>query len=208
MKRDDPYYNKFFQVWVDYKFEKEIFTYDNKQLIFYKNIQRIYDDEKKINNICQINENELIFYARQKGKIYGENDILIFYDMKTDNIISKLTVGKGENDYYSIKLINMDILIISGEETIIFVDIKNRKIINEVKFDIYIPGIVCLNEKSFLYYQGRKIGLLSQYEIEDLKTFRLKEEKKIELEVDNFLIYPGNRIIIYFYKIKKLSIYG
>ena len=129
MKRDDPYYNKFFQVWVDYKFEKEIFTYDNKQLIFYKNIQRIYDDEKKINNICQINENELIFYARQKGKIYGENDILIFYDMKTDNIISKLTVGKGENDYYSIKLINMAILIISGEETIIFVDIKNRKII-------------------------------------------------------------------------------
>ena len=36
--RDKPVYNKFFQVYVDYKWEKVIYKYDNNQLIFYKNI--------------------------------------------------------------------------------------------------------------------------------------------------------------------------
>ena len=137
MKRDKPYFNEFFQVWVDYKLETELFTYDNEQLIFYKNIQKLYNDEKEINKICQINENELVCFASQKAKIYGENAILIFYDMKTDKIIRKLTVGKGEDNIYAMKLINMDILIVSGIETYILVDVKNRKIINEIKLIRY-----------------------------------------------------------------------
>ena len=210
MKRDKPYFNEFFQVYVDYKWEKEIFKYNKGQLVFYKNIHQFYTDIKAVNMI-QINENEYVFYAKQKGKIYGENDFLIFYDMQTGNSIKKLKVGKGENGDEML-LLNRDILLIQGNETAILIDIKNRKISKEYKFDFYFDPseVVCLNEKTFLYHYviKKQSDKLIQYEIKDLKTLELKEEKIIDLKT--YFIYskyPGNRLIISDCK-NLLSIYG
>ena len=209
-KRDKPYFNEFFQVYVDFKWENEIFTYDKGQLVFYKNIHKFYRDIKA-KNMIQINENEYVFYAKQKGKIYGENDFLIFYDIQTGNVLKKLKVGKGENGTEML-LLNKDILLIQGNETVILIDIKNRKISKEYKFDFCFDPkeVVFLNEKTFLHHCviKKQPDKLLQYEIKDLKTLELKEEKVIDLKT--YFIYskyPGNKLIISDCK-NLLSIYG
>ena len=209
-KRDKPYFNEFFQVYVDFKWENEIFTYDKGQLVFYKNIHKFYRDIKA-KNMIQINDNEYIFYAKQKGKIYGENDFLIFYDIQTGNVLKKLKVGKGENGTEML-LLNKDILLIQGNETVILIDIKNRKISKEYKLDFCfdLSEVVFLNEKTFLHHCviKKQPDKLLQYEIKDLKTLELKEEKVIDLKT--YFIYskyPGNKLIISDCK-NLLSIYG
>ena len=169
-----------------YKSEDEIYTYDKGKLIFYKNIDKIEKDEE-VRNICQVSENEYVFYANQKGTIYGTNDYLIFYDMKNEEIIKKLKVGKGENDYDMI-LLNKGNLIISGKDSIILIDVKNRQTIKELDYNVYIDTITCLNDNIFLFeYKGN----LYQYELEDLKTIKLKEEKKMKtIFISKYLIIP------------------
>ena len=119
-----------------------------------RNINKFYE-EHDVQNCCQINEDEYAFYIRENDK----EDILIFYDIQADKNIEKLIVGKGENDN-GMKLVNKNNLIISGDDSLILIDIKNRKIVNELKFDNYFDfdNICCLNEKTFLYYEY--IGLL------------------------------------------------
>ena len=149
-KSDKPIFNNFFQIDVHTTWKKMIYKYDNNQLIFYKNINEFYNSQKEIYNCLQINENEYAFYTLEKGKVFGESDFILFYNIETDKIIEKLKVGKGENNH-EMTLLNKDNLIISGNGTIILIDIKDRKIINEFKFDdyLYFDDLLLLNEKIF-----------------------------------------------------------
>ena len=193
--------NRFFRIPKLFKTEYELYTYDKGKLIFDKNITKIYKDTGA-RDICQINENEYVFYASQKGKIYGTNDYLIFYDIQKEVAIKKLKVGNGENSNDMI-LINKDNLIISGEyPLIILIDVKTRQIKNKFKYDISFNDLICLNDNIFL--NPSYSSELHQYEFEDLNIIKLKEERKIK----NDLIskYPGNKLIIYYDR--KISIYG
>jgi len=64
-------------------YEKEIYSYDNATLSFYKNIESL-EKEKGMEDICLINKNEIAFYAKQKGKIYGKNEYVYFYDIQNN----------------------------------------------------------------------------------------------------------------------------
>ena len=212
-KSDKPIFNNFFQIEVYYTWKKMLYKYDNNQLIFYKNIDEFYKSQKDISNCIQINENEYAFYTLEKGKVFGESDFILFYNIETDKIIEKLKVGKGENNH-EMTLLNKDNLIISGNGTIILIDIKDRKIINEFKFDdyLYFDDLLLLNEKIFLYYvyfKKRNTTVLYQYEFENLKNIKLKEKKEIEeFNLNDGLIakYQKNKIIII--NSNLISIYG
>ena len=197
--------------------EYELYTYDKGKLIFYKNIHNIYKERSSrkdkgdySKNICHINGNEFVLYVCKKGKIYGSNEYLIFYNMQNDQEIKQLKVGKGENGD-NMTLINKENLIVEGEKTIILIDVKNRTIKKELKLDINFSDLIILNEKSFLSYrllshfEGN--GYLEQYELEDPDTIVLKEKKEFdELDKDLMSKYPGNKLIIY--DNKKIIIYG
>ena len=180
------------------KFNKILYKYNKGELIYYKNISDIY--KSKVSNICQINENEYVLYVYQEDEINGESDILIFYDMKLDKKITTLKVGKGEN-LGEMFVFDQENLIISGNENIILIDIRNRKIKNEFQYDIYPNEFIYINEKIFLYKTDKQIF---QYEFEDPNTIKLKGVKDIK----NTLVskYPGDKIIVS--KSNKLTIYG
>ena len=181
-------------------YTKELYKYDKGQLIQYKNIEKLYKKEG-IENICQVNENEFIFYSRLKGKIYGKNDYLIFYDMAKDEKIKTLKVGGGEN-LNGMLLVSKDILIIQGNEKIKLIDIPNKRIIKKINkyFDLEIE-VLLLNQKSFLYYEKRH---LKQYEIDDSKDLKLKGNIRYD---DDFIFkYPDNKFITY--SDNEITIYG
>lgn len=169
-------------------------------MTLYKNIDKILKDEHVI-DICQLDDNEFVFYAKQKGAIYGENDYLIFYDIQTDKRIKKLKVGKGKNSGDMI-LINKNNLIILGvEEEIKLIDVKNKVKINKFKLEIYdFDNIIILNDNKFLNISSE----LEQYELENPNTIRLKGKKEMDKELISK--YPGNKLIVY--NEKKITIYG
>ena len=111
-------------------------------------------------------------------------------------------------------LVNKDNLIISGDGTIILIDTKNRKIINEFKFDdyIYFVNLLVLNENILLFFKyikERKATVFYQFEFENLKNIKMKEKREIEdlnLNYGHFAKYKGNKIIIYC--VNLISIYG
>ena len=212
-KLDKPKFNEFFQINIYYTWKKMIYKYDNNQLVLLKNIDEFYESQKSIRNILQINEKEYALYKTEKSKAHGENDIIMFYDIETDKVIEKLKVGKGENCDGMI-LLNKDNLIVSGDGTMILIDIKNRKIINEFKFDyyLYFDELTLLSEKIFISYKynkERKVTILFQYELENLKTIKLKEKRELEgRNLNDGLIakYKGNKIVIY--STNLISIFG
>ena len=159
-----------------------IYKYDNNQLVLYKNMNEFYKSQMKIHNCLQINESEYAFYKLEKGKVYGKSDFILFYNIETEKIIEKLKVGKGENSH-EMFLLNKNNLIIAGDGTIILIDTKNLKIINEYKLDEYLNfySLLFLNDKKFLhftYIRESKSYLIYQYEFDDLKNIKLKEKKK------------------------------
>ena len=179
-------------------YEEEIYSYNNGQLTFYKNIHNL-KKEKGMENMCLINKNEIAFYAKQKGKIYGTNEFLYFYDIQNNKKLKKFKVGNGQN-IHEMRLINKDSLIFSRDESVILFDVKNRKILNEFKFELNIRKIILLSENKFLCNDEP----LCLYELVDSKTIQLKEEREIEC----FIIskYYGNKLIIY--DNKKFIIFG
>ena len=89
-------------------------------------------------------------------------------------------------------------LIVEGNESIILIDVNNRTMINEFKYDISIDEILCLSEKKFLYF-----GVdLEQYELEESNNIKLKEKNE-KINGDLKVKYPENKLITYI-NIKKL----
>ena len=180
--------------------EEELYTYNKRKLIFYKNISKLYKD-KCIENICHIEDTEYALYVNQKGKIFGTNDFLIFYDMKYEREIKKLKVGTGKNRYEML-LIKKDTLIIEGNENIILIDPKTRTTKKIIELDFVFDDIFTLNGKIFLYKMKKS---LEQYELEDSVTIKLKEVNN-EIKYDIISKYPGNKLITYYNK--NIYIYG
>ena len=55
-----------------------IYHYQKEKLIDYEFPIKYYT-----HNICEINQNEFVIYCITEGKIYGNNDSLIFYNIQT-----------------------------------------------------------------------------------------------------------------------------
>ena len=199
-KSNKPNPNNFFAgIYNKMKYSYLLFKYENGKLMFIKDISDIYYKEF-VRGICQINEKEFAFYINKKGIIYGKNDFVIFYDIEEGKIIKSLKVGKGENSY-EMYLFNKETLLVSGDSSIILVDPKNKKILKEYKYDIYVEDIIYLNDKSFLDIGS---GTISQYEFKNENALIVKEKRDINFEF--ILKYPDNKILIY--EDKTIAIYG
>jgi len=192
-----------------YEHKYYIYLYTNGQFINDKNITEIVKKTSlNLNNICQTNENELVIFSREKTKLFGDYDYLLFYNTKNNEILKKLKIGK-KNEYFWDK---NDMFYIGGDDLIlqrdsisgpkfILVDTKNRNIKNEFNYEISVNNCIYLNEKLFLsnYY-----GDLILFEFENSKSIILKEKR--ELHCILALKYPGNRIITT--NEQKISLYG
>ena len=179
--------------------DEMLYTYKNGKLALYKDVKQLYKSEK-INNICHLKQDEFAIYINKKALLCGTKDCLVFYNMRTDSIIKTLKVGKGENSY-EMFLINNDNLLISGDRTTKLIDVKNRKFLKEFIFEMLECPPIILNSSLILSYRSHFIQL---YEFDNLKTIKLKEEKKIRVGLVEK--YPGNKLIIY--SEKKLIIFG
>ena len=157
------------------------------------------EKEKGMEDICLINKNEIAFYAKQKGKIYGKNEYVYFYDIQNNQKFKKFKVGNGQMNH-ELLLINKDKLLFERDESILLFDVNNRIKLNEFKIFLILYQILLLNDNTFLYEDEP----LQQYELIDPKTIEMKEEKEIEY----YLIskYYENKIIIY--NDKKITLLG
>ena len=182
--------------------QEGLYKYDKDKLLLYKDLHKLYVDEK-ICGLIQLTEDEYALASIKKGKIYGENNYLIFYDMKNDKKIKTLKLGDGEKMYNDFLSLNKDNLIVIGMDYVILVDVKNKKVIKEFKYAIDLDEIIILNEKKFLY-SGQTELLL--YELDKEDNLILKEKK--DMEISSISKYPGNKLIIFSYEEKKISIYG
>ena len=190
-----------------YVYNYYIYLYEKEQFKKYINITDIYEKENVI-NICQINNNEFVLFTRQKIKILGKYDFLLYYDAKNNKILKKIKIGKKDEHYWD--KTNMyyhgnDNLIlerdsISGPKFLL-VDIKKGDIKNEFHFEIDVRNCIYLNEKIFLsnYY-----GELYLCEFENSKTISLKEKKNMHCIIA--LKYFGNKIIAC--GEKKITLFG
>ena len=196
--------NFFFKIKEDK--QRLLYKYDNGKLISYKNIKELFFKES-VDFLYQINENEYVLFSNKKGIIYGTNNYLLFYDMKNDKKIKSLKIGDGKKNFCNFFSLSKDILIIFGFDSNLLVDVKNKKIINEFKFELYLDQCIFLNEKLFLYFNNFKLLL---FEYKEPNNIILKEEKKISGKIELASKYPGNQLIMYLEtkKNKKLSIYG
>lgn len=184
--------------------QKLLYKYDNGKLISYKNLNEI-DKKENFRFLCQINENELALFSEKKGILYGTNNYLIFYDMNNEKTIKSIKIGDGEKVFSDLYLLNKDNLIIFGNDSIILVDVKNKKIKKELKYELYLDLCIFLNENWFLSIDYSRVLL---YKYEEPNNIILKGKKEIGNEIKLISKYPGNKFIIFIEKNNKLSIYG
>ena len=180
-----------------------LYKYEENKLISYKDLTRLYKKED-IYGICQITENEYALFSRKTKVISGEICYIIFYDMKVDKKIKSLKIGKGEKFYDDMLLLNETSLIINKIDFIVLIDVKNRNIIKEFKYELNFDNIIILNQNYFLYFDNKKLSL---YELEGLNDIKLKEEKEL-LKIGSIVKYSGNKLLITENKGKKITIYG
>ena len=152
-----------------------------------------------------INENEYALFSEKKGILYGTNNYLIFYDMKNEKKIKSIKIGDGKIVFSDFSLLNKDNLIIFGNDSNILVDVNNKKIKKEFKYELFLDDCIFLNEKLFLYKDRSKLLL---YDYKEPNNIILKEKKEIGRCIKEMSKYPGNKLIIFTEKNNKLSIYG
>ena len=205
---------------IDSKKRFVIYEYTKGRLIYIKNSDykmKKIDKIKEILDICTINNNEIVIYCEEKGKLFGSNYNLIFYDIKQNNLINDLSIGNAGYDA-KIKLMNKNSLIAfkggcasdERKPELILIDIQKRKIKNKIVLDNYFSeGVfIPLNEKIFLIYCECPVNDISmkifQYEIENEKNLIKKGDK--DFKNDYIIKYYDNKIIIA--KGARISLYG
>ena len=181
-----------------YKWEKEQKMYklfEDKIILFYNKDYPIiyhYQKEKLIDyefpikyythNICEINKNEFVIYCIIKGKIYGNNNSLIFYNIQTKKEANIIKIGDhNEYDHHYIqsprflKLLNDKNLILRYDHYFYLIDLHKRKIRKKLKYPYVfdIDSMIILNEKSFLISKYNKF---IQYIVDDKYNVTLKSE--------------------------------
>ena len=142
-----------------------------------------------------------IIYSYKKGKIFGYNEYLVFYDMNADKITKTIKVGNGENLTHQIFLINDNHILFEKENDYIIVDIKNKIIKSTIEFPCQIFHFLNLNEKKFLA-QGDYV--LFQCENVNLDNYKITEQKKFDYEAVSK--YNQNKLITH--TEKEINIFG
>ena len=169
-----------------------LYIYERDKLTCVKNLENIYENAG-IGTTLQINENEIVIYCQQSGKLFGEYDALLLFDLETDKKINTLKLGDATREHKMFFAGGDNLLVDRGNIygcKILLVDIKNMTIKNEFDYMLILKNCFSLNEKLFIYNSG---GSLTLFEFEDSKTLVLKEE--VEMGCLFTCKYPGNKLI-------------
>ena len=154
----------------------------------------IYILEKKtivncIYDLCGVGKNEIAIYYYKEGKIYGYNAFLLFYDIKYYTKDKTLKLGDGEYGG-RIQLANKNTLLLERNNKIVIIDVNDRIVKKEIKFDYSLDRLIPLNEEKCLI---RKNNEIIQYEI---YNFNLIEKERYSIENNFVMKYPRNKLII------------
>ena len=154
-------------------------------------------------NLCQTREKEIAIYHKKKGKIYGENAYLKFYDIKDNKKIKTLKLGdhkSGEN----LLLLDKNNLIVEFNNKIVLIDPIKKTIRNEFKHidDNDFRKMYLLNDKTFLVCSNSG---LYQYEFNKNKII-YKNKKDIK-NAKIIKKYPDEQLAI-FVNFRQILIYG
>ena len=179
------------------KFDRDFVFYCYEEGIIY-----ILEKKTIVNDIydlCGIGKNEIAIYYYKEGKIYGFNAFLLFYDIKYYTKDKTLKLGDGQTGG-KIRLANKNILLLERNDKIVIIDVNNRIVKKEIKFDYSLDRFIPLNEEKCLI---RKYDGIIQYEI---YNFNLIEKERYSIENDIIIKYPGNKLIIAKNKIASIYI--
>ena len=183
-------------------FDYFLYKYDKGKIKEYKNITKLYKDEK-IHAFHQMTEDEFVFTSIKKGKINKNYYYLIFYDMKNEKEIKSLKLGDKYKDFDNFVSLNEENLLVFGNESYILVDSINKIVKKEIKFDTDFTKLMVLNKKLYLFQYDDTLKL---YKFEE-NNFELIQEIKFEYYQENITKYPGNKLIHYTSE-GKISILG
>lgn len=166
-----------------------IYSYKNDKLIEESNIK--INNKFYIINVCSINENEIALYCTKKGKIYGENAYLQFFNIKNQEL-KKLKLGDYDNGKQML-LFDKNNLIVERNGKLVLIDPVKKSIKKEFKNerDQNFERIILLNNKTFLVVGSN--NNLYQYEINN-NNINLIFKKLLE-NSSCFDKYPHNRFI-------------
>ena len=146
----------------------KIYLYHNGKLIDSNKNYEKEEEGTQIYDLCAINEDEIVLYCSLKGKIYGENSCLIFFDIKNNKYTKTLKIGDEALDARQCKLslMNKDFLAVSHKilfvHKFILIDLKNRRIKKEIKYKHkQINNIYLFEEKFILVDRYSKLILYS-----------------------------------------------
>ena len=188
--------NKFLLYDKDIDFE--IFSYENGKLTDCKKKFKIKECNSGFRNLCVIDENEIVIYY-YKGKLFGDNALLLFYDIKNTKNIKTLKLGSHDTGE-EIFLANQNNLVVERNKKIMLIDPQKKVIIGELKNEISLYNAISLNDKIFLGSNGR---IIYQCQIKNNKIELIEEEK---IKNDLIIKYPDNKLMISYNK--TISIYG
>ena len=114
-------------------------------------------------NLCESSEKEIAIYHKKKGKIYGQNAYIKFYDIKDNKKIKTLKLGDHKSGE-KLLFIDKNNLAVEFNNKILLIDPIKKTIRNELKHidDKVFRNMCLLNGKTFLVssYSG-----LYQYEL-------------------------------------------
>lgn len=178
------------------------FTYEKGKLIDDNNLLKI---RKKIYEIEEINENEIVIYCRA-GFLFIK-DAIMFYDTRRKRIIKALKMGYInfliKNNHIKLKINNF--IIVSHMHDYFLIDVIKKEIQDVYKLGIAgHPTFICLKENIFILKESNKISFCeinSQSKVKIKKTFKTrnidclskyKENKLITAEENKISIYEFN----------------
>lgn len=191
---------------------EEIIIYDdlNKNICIckYSPIKKNLINQKLINtkkdgvlDVCEINKDEIAIYCREKGKLYGNNYSIIFFDLKKEQKIKTISTG---NEAKMCNL-NNNFFILLDSDKIYLIDLYTHKSIAKISFKYTNCGycsVVGISKKGFIVIKDN----IYYFEVEDdekiiLKGQNLNEVKCITKFENNKLIIGlfNNEIEIYEY---------
>ena len=187
--------------------------YKSHDIVYYQYVPGLLVDIDCKNNInvsiydiCEIDQKEIAIYGWESGKLFGYNDFLIFYDWSNGCKIDTIKIGDGDGSDKALKKINDYIIILQHKEKFYLIDIKKRKI--KQKISLYTSGLsslMKLNDNIFLVKYNRYE--ICQYKINYENKVIYDSSKSVE-NFDNFMKFPGNRLILVNKEKNLFSIYG
>ena len=174
------------------KSKGNIYIYKNKYLEFKKQISLKYVNNMYwFDNICILNEKELIIYFCNIKKLIGYNLCVYVIDLEKDKKIKSLYLNWFLTLSYD--LIYDKALIVGGERKLLIIDLTNYS--KKKEFTLpnkgNIHSIIALNEKQFIVGQ---YDCLSQFELD--KDYKFKLICHIGLKSNYICKYPKSRFLI------------